>query len=157
VRNGTKLVVAAGLFSLAAGLAWTSFATASTSYLVIAAREVLLGAGMGLTSAPATESIMGAVPAAKAGVGSAISDATRVLGATVGVAVIGSIYASVYAGNLTSGFGHHVPADLAAQAHSSVGAALGIAGQLSATGHAGLAAIVQNAASSAFFDGFAIA
>src|SRR5262249_16077042 len=61
------------------------------------------------------------------------------------------------AGNLTSSFGHHVPAELAAQAHSSVGAAFGIAGQLSATGHAGLAAIVQSAASSAFFDGFAIA
>jgi EmrB/QacA subfamily drug resistance transporter len=157
VRNGTKLVVASGLVSLAAGLAWTSFATAGTSYLVIAAREVLLGAGMGLTSAPATESIMGAVPAAKAGVGSAISDATRVLGATVGVAVIGSVYASIYAVNLTSGFGHHVPGELAAQAHSSVGAAFGIAGQLSATGHGGLAAIVHNAASSAFFDGFATA
>jgi EmrB/QacA subfamily drug resistance transporter len=157
VRGGTKLVVATGLVSLAAGLAWTSFATASTSYLVIAAREVLLGAGMGLTSAPATESIMGAVPAAKAGIGSAISDATRVLGATVGVAVIGSIYASVYGNNLTSGFAHHVPAGLADQAHSSVGAAFGAAAQLSATGHGGLATVVHNVASSAFFDGFSIA
>jgi EmrB/QacA subfamily drug resistance transporter len=157
VRSGTKFVVSAGLVSLSAGLAWTSFGTASTSYIVIAAREVFLGAGMGLTSAPATESIMGAVSAAKAGVGSAMSDATRVLGATVGVAVVGSVYASIYASNLTSGFGQHVPAGVADQAQSSVGAAFGVAGQLSAAGHGGLAALVHNAASDAFFAGFSVA
>src|SRR5947207_2208719 len=57
----------------------------------------VLGTGMGLTSAPATEAIMGVVPKAKAGVGSAVKDATRLLGGTLGVAVIGSIYASFYA------------------------------------------------------------
>ena len=38
---------------------------------------VVLGTGMGLTSAPATEAIMGVVPKAKAGAGSAINDAAR--------------------------------------------------------------------------------
>ena len=47
VRSGTKLVVAAGLVSLAAGLAWTSTASASTSYLTIAGQMVLIGAGIG--------------------------------------------------------------------------------------------------------------
>jgi len=37
----------------------------------------------------------------KSGVGSAVNDATRVLGATLGVAVIGSVYASLYASRLT--------------------------------------------------------
>jgi EmrB/QacA subfamily drug resistance transporter len=95
VRSSTKLVVTAGLVSLAAGLGWTSTASASTTYLTIAGQMVLIGAGIGLTSAPATESIMGAVPRAKAGVGSAINDATRILGGTLGVAVIGSLYASL--------------------------------------------------------------
>ena len=71
VRSGTKLVVAGGLVSLAVGLAWASTASGSTSYLTIAGQMVLIGSGIGLTSAPATESIMGAVPEAKAGVGSA--------------------------------------------------------------------------------------
>ena len=53
--------------------------------------------GMGLTSAPATESIMGAVSRRQAGVGSAVNDSTRLLGGTLGVAVIGSVYASLYA------------------------------------------------------------
>ena len=51
------------------------------------------GLGMGLTSAPATESIMGAISRRKAGIGSAINDSTRLVGGTLGVAVIGSVYA----------------------------------------------------------------
>ncbi len=63
-------------------------------------RWFVLGTGMGLTSAPATEALMGVVPTARAGVGSAVNDATRLLGGTLGVAVIGSVYASLYAGRL---------------------------------------------------------
>ena len=69
---------------------------------------VLYGIGMGLTSAPATEAIMGVVPRAKAGVGSAVNDATRLLGGTLGVAIIGSVYASLYSSRLTE----HLPARL---------------------------------------------
>ena len=97
VRFGTKLVVASGLFSMAAFYLWVTTSSASTSYGTIAAQMVVLGTGMGLTSAPATEAIMGVVPKAKAGVGSAVNDATRLLGGTLGVAVIGSVYASLYA------------------------------------------------------------
>jgi hypothetical protein len=115
---------------------------------------IFIGAGIGLTGAPATESIMGAVPMAKAGVGSAINDATRILGATVGVAVIGSIYASLYASELTTQLGTRLSGALADAAHSSVGAAFGIAERLNAGGHAGLAALLKHSASGAFFNGF---
>ena len=154
VRNGTKLVVAAGLVSLAGGLAWTSSASASTSYLTIAGAMVLIGSGIGLTSAPATESIMGAVSAAKAGVGSAVNDATRILGATLGVAVIGSVYASLYGSRLTTALGASVPDPVAASAQRSVGIALGAADRLDASGHADLARGLRDAASTAFFHGF---
>ena len=113
VRIGTKLVVAAGLSSLAAFYLWVSTTTATTSYVTIAAQMVVLGTGMGLTSAPATEAIMGVVPKAKAGVGSAVNDATRLLGGTLGVAVIGSIYASLYASRLTSELPARLPATVA--------------------------------------------
>ena len=157
VRSGTKLVVTGGLISLAAGLAWTSTASASTSYVTIAGQMVLIGSGIGLTSAPATESIMGAVPKAKAGVGSAINDATRILGGTLGVAVIGSIYASLYASRLTSGIGSHLPGAAADAAQRSVGGAFGAADQLSAAGRGDLAAALRDSASAAFFHGFEIA
>jgi hypothetical protein len=42
--------------------------------------------GIGLISTPATESIMHVLPPARAGIGSAVNDATRELGSTLGVA-----------------------------------------------------------------------
>jgi hypothetical protein len=154
VRVGTKLVVASGLFSMAAFYLWVTTVSASTGYGTIAAQMVVLGTGMGLTSAPATEAIMGVVPKAKAGVGSAVNDATRLLGGTLGVAVIGSVYASLYASRLTSAFPAGLPATVARTAHASVGAALTIAGKLTHAGHPALASAVHNAANSAFFQGF---
>jgi hypothetical protein len=115
---------------------------------------VLLGAGIGLTSAPATEAILGVVPKEKAGIGSAINDATRVLGGTLGVAVIGSVYASLYASRLTARLPSALPAPLARVAHDSVGAALTVAGRLAHAGLPKIAAGVHDAASSAFFHGF---
>lgn len=147
VRIGTKAVVTTGLVSMTAFYFWVTTTTASTSYLTIALQMVLLGTGMGLTSAPATEAIMGVVPRAKAGVGSAVNDATRLLGGTLGVAVIGSIYASLYA--------HRLADTVAASAgHGSVGATLTAAGVLARDGHPHLAEGIRNAASSAFFHGF---
>src|SRR5436305_725219 len=134
VRSSTKLVVTGGLVALAAFFAWVSMASTETSYLEIAAQMILGGSGMGLVSAPATEAIMGVVPKAKAGVGSAVNDATRLLGATLGVAVIGSVYASLYADKLTSGLPASLPGKLAGQAHDSVGAALAVAQHAAASG-----------------------
>jgi EmrB/QacA subfamily drug resistance transporter len=157
VRSGTKLVVTGGLLALAGGLAWTSSASASTDYLTIVGQMVLIGAGIGLTTAPATESIMGAVPAAKAGVGSAINDATRILGATLGVAVVGSVYASIYGSRLGSRLPDRLPPTAAAVARHSVGGAFETAARLGAGHRTSLARMLHDAASSAFFDGFEVA
>jgi EmrB/QacA subfamily drug resistance transporter len=154
VRLGTKLVVASGLFSMSAFYLWVTTTTASTGYGTIAAQMVVLGTGMGLTSAPATEAIMGVVPRAKAGVGSAVNDATRLLGGTLGVAVIGSVFASLYASRLTSHLPASLPATDASTAHGSVGAALTLAGNIQHAGHPALAGAIHNAASAAFFEGF---
>jgi EmrB/QacA subfamily drug resistance transporter len=154
VRIGTKLVVATGLFLMAVFYVWVTTTATGTSYGTIAAQMIVLGTGMGLTSAPATEAIMGVVPTAKAGVGSAVNDATRLLGGTLGVAVIGSVYASLYASKLTSLLPASLPSTIARTAHESVGAALTAAGDLAHAGHPALATAIHNAASSAFFSGF---
>ncbi len=157
VRVGTKLVVATGLFLMAAFYLWVSTSSVTTGYATIAAQMVVLGTGMGLTSAPATEAIIGVVPTAKAGIGSAVNDATRLLGGTLGVAVIGSVYASLYASRLTAALPAALPATAARAAHASVGAALAVAGRLSDGGHPALAAAVHDAANAAFFHGFTTA
>src|SRR6266576_3313955 len=157
VRFGTKLVVASGLVAVACFYAWVSTGSATTSYGTIAAQMVLFGTGMGFTSAPATEAIMDVVPRAKAGVGSAVNDTTRLLGATLGVAVIGSVYASLYASRLTSELPAGLPSAVTRNAHASVGAALTAAGGQGHAGHPAIAAGIHNAATSAFFQGFSTA
>jgi EmrB/QacA subfamily drug resistance transporter len=157
VRVGTKLVVAAGLFAMGAFYVWVATASATTSYSTLAAQMVVCGIGMGLTSAPATEALMGVVPKAKAGVGSAVNEATRLLGATLGVAVIGSVYASLYASRLTSALHGGVPASVDHAAHGSVGAAFATAEQLDRAGQPALASAIHDGASTAFFHGFAAA
>src|SRR5262245_34032784 len=157
VRVGTKQIVTGGLLCLTAFFAWVSTASANTSYLIIAAQMILGGSGMGLVSAPATEAIMGVVPKAKAGIGSAINDATRLLGSTLGVAVIGSVYASLYGGRLSATLPARLSPHLANAAHNSVGAALEIGSREHQAGHPALADAIHHAASTAFFHGLGIA
>ena len=148
VRRGTKLVVSGGLVSLTAAYAWSSTVSVATSYPEIAGQMILLGTGMGLTSAPATESIMGAVSRGKAGIGSAVNDATRELGGTLGVAVIGSVYASLYAAAFKPSTTGGLPDAAVDRAQDSIGAALVTAGRLGADGGA-----LRSVASAGFFDG----
>ncbi|WP_019874952.1 MFS transporter [Sporichthya polymorpha] len=137
VRVGTKVVVCSGLVFLVAGFYWVSTCDSTTTYPTIAGQMMTIGLGMGLTSAPATEAIMGVVPAAKAGIGSAVNDATRELGGTLGVAVIGSVSLSVYREALADEITN--PA-LLEPARDSVGAALAVAAQ---TGDGGIALAAQ--------------
>ena len=157
VRAGTKLVVTAGLVAMAAFYVWVAASTsATTSYGVISIQMVVYGLGMGLTSAPATESIMGAVSLRQAGVGSAVNDATRLLGGTLGVAVIGSVYASLYGARLTAQLPAGLPGRISAIAHQSVGAAFAVAGRATAAGHAAAGQAIHAAATNAFLHGLAV-
>jgi hypothetical protein len=154
VRVGTKAVVGAGLVATAGFYLWVATSTATTTYGTIALQMVVLGTGMGLTSAPATEAIMGVVPKAKAGVGSAMNDATRLLGGTLGVAVIGSVFASLYASRLGDLLPAAIPAGSVERAKESVGGAFGVAAEAGQSGHPAAAHAIGEAASSAFFSGF---
>jgi len=154
-RVGTKVVVAGGLALMSAGFVVAATTTATSSYSVVVVSMALMGVGLGLTSAPATESIMGALPPERAGVGSAVNDTTRELGGTLGVAVAGSVLASAYTTGLADKLaGLPIPADALATAQSSIGAAFGVADR--ATELVGPAAgdAIRGAASQAFIDGF---
>ncbi|MGW2504753.1 MFS transporter [Streptomyces sp. NPDC001588] len=157
VRVGTKTIVTAGLALQAVFYFWfASDVSPALSYGVIAVQMVVYGLGMGLTSAPATESIMGAVGADRAGVGSAVNDSTRLLGGTLGVAVIGSVYATLYNSRLDEALPAVLPSHLADLAHQSVGAASDVSGQLAAHGNPLLAESVHQTAIGAFDHGLSI-
>jgi EmrB/QacA subfamily drug resistance transporter len=152
-RIGTTAVVVAGLVIFAAGLGWASTVDASTSYVVIAAQMVLLGGGLGLTTAPATESIMGSLSADKAGVGSAVNDTTRELGGTLGVAIVGSVFASIYSSRLDSDSAvSALPAEVRETMERSMAAAQRVVSELPQ----GVMPDVREAVDTAFLDGMQI-
>jgi EmrB/QacA subfamily drug resistance transporter len=109
-RLGTKVVVAAGLGVVAFSLgAFTSTGVETDYYWKVFGALTTMGVGMGLAMAPATDAIMGSLPKAKAGIGSAMNDVVREVGGTLGVAVLGSILTTGYASGMddaTSGLPH---------------------------------------------------
>src|SRR5262245_11760970 len=128
-RIGTKIVVTTGLVLFGSAFLWISTAAVATPYWsVIVPQMVMMGLGMGLISTPATESILLVLPPARAGVGSAVNDATRELGGTLGVAVVGSIFASVFGSHLASGSFAALPSSVLDKAQGSVGVAQVVAG-----------------------------
>lgn len=154
VRIGNKAVVATGLAGFGLALLWISTVSASTSYLELAGQMILAGGGLGLITAPATEAIMGVVPTEKAGVGSAVNDATRLFGAALGVAVLGSIASSLYGSQLATTIPAHLPASALAAARGSVGGALVAAQHLGRAGLVGVAHQLAAAATGAFLHSF---
>ena len=134
-RIGTKIPVVAGLLLMAAGLAHMGSASVGSSYGHFAVATVLMAAGMGLAMAPATESIMGALPPEQAGVGSAVNDTTREIGGVMGVAILGSIANAGYVSNLGDAAAQ-LPQPAAEAANSSLAGALTVAHQApAAVGH----------------------
>jgi EmrB/QacA subfamily drug resistance transporter len=157
VRLGTKPVVTAGLLLITAFYAWVALVTSQTvSYGVIAAQMVVYGLGMGCTSAPATESIMGAVAQRSAGVGSAVNDTTRLIGGTLGVAVIGSIYASLYQHRIGTLARLGVPRAAVATMQQSIGAGYAVADRVAALRGPAVGAVLRATATSAFLHGLRV-
>jgi len=151
-RFGAQRVVAFGMLLVAAGFVMFSRITPHTAYLYVLASLMPFVSGMALTMSPMTTSIMSAVPPRRAGAGSAMNDATRELGAALGVAVLGSVAASKYASVLAV-VTVHLPAAARQQARSSLTGALSVAGKLPHA--AGLA--VRQGADTAFVDGIHLA
>ncbi len=152
-RIGTKLVVVTGLSIVAIGLASYSVEPIMSSVAGGALVRLMFGVGMGFVIAPATESIMGSLPKAKAGVGSAVNDTTRQTGGALGVAIIGSVFAATYHRVIDIPAG--VPAAAQPMVHDSIGAALEAITRFSIP--TPLAEAIHDASSEAFFRGMQVA
>jgi EmrB/QacA subfamily drug resistance transporter len=142
-RWGTKRVVVAGSLVIAGSMALYASNTIMSSFVGGCFVRLLFGIGLGLTSAPATESIMGSLPRSRAGVGSAINDTTRQTGGALGIAIIGSLFLASY---------HHfadktkgLSAASSAALHDSLGRALDLARTLPARQASVLASLSREA------------
>jgi EmrB/QacA subfamily drug resistance transporter len=123
-RLGIRAVIPAGMAMMGLGLLDLSMVGVHTSYPAIAWAVAIMGAGMGLVMAPASTTIMTAVPAHQAGAGSAVNDTIREVGGALGVAVVGSLSANVYRNHLGRTLvAHHSPVVVAKLATGSIAAA----------------------------------
>jgi EmrB/QacA subfamily drug resistance transporter len=102
-RAGVRVPVTLGLAAVAAGLLIFAQASASSGYGHYVLAMVIVSAGIGLAMSAATSASMRELPPAMAGVGSAVNDTTRNMGSVLGVAVFGSITASVFASRMGGG------------------------------------------------------
>jgi MFS transporter, DHA2 family, multidrug resistance protein len=142
---GTKIVVAAGLALVGVSLgAFTSVGVDNGYFTKVAGALTFMGVGMGLAMAPATDAIMGSLPKAKAGIGSAMNDVVRELGGTLGVAVLGSIVSTSYASGMDGATSGLAP-EAAEAASDSVSAAHEVAAEAGGGGGAQLVALADQA------------
>ena len=160
LKFGTKRVVALGLFNMSLGLLIASRMDAQSSYwghVIIG--MVLMANGLSFVTSPSTDAVMGSLPREKAGVGSAVNDISREVGGTLGVAVVGSVFVSLYTPRLIENFEkipglvgmlNKISPELYPTAQDSVGAAFGIAQQSPSA----VQPAVLNAVSDSFVHGF---
>lgn len=123
---GTKIVVASGLFTTGAGLVVLSRAGADTVYGLVALALAIIGLGMGLAMPTAMDAVLGALPPAQTGAGTALSRTLQQIGASFGVAVLGSILNDSYRSALADPIAA-LPGPLQAGARSGVAGAVVVA------------------------------
>jgi EmrB/QacA subfamily drug resistance transporter len=99
-RFGAKAVCATGFLLIALSFVGVQLLDLTSPVWVLLVVLSVQGVGMGAVMAPATESIMSVVPRDKAGAGAAVNNSVRQVGGALGVAVLGSLLAGVYAANL---------------------------------------------------------
>jgi len=151
-RFGANRVVAFGMCAIAGGLLMFRPLTPTTPYIYLLLAMIPLVSGMALSMSPMTASIMSAVPPRRAGAGSAMNDASRELGAALGIALMGSLAASAYTNNLSKATAH-LPVSVQQQASKSLSDALEVAQKMGGAAGRALTAAAQHS----FIDGIQLA
>jgi Na+/melibiose symporter-like transporter len=132
-RLGLRAVLAAGLGLIAVGFASMLLLQQDSPYLLLAVTVLVIGSGIGLCTASATSAIMTTVRDERQGLGSAINDVAREIGAAMGIAVAGSVLAERYSHSVTSRL-PALPEPLRTPVTESPGLALEVARTLGVNG-----------------------
>jgi DHA2 family multidrug resistance protein-like MFS transporter len=147
-RFGASTVMVTGMAIAGTGFAALALLEPSSPYAVMALGLVLAALGTGLLMPPATTALVASLPAAKAGVGSAMNDTTREIGGAVGIAVVGALTAIGYRGGVSE-IVESLDTAAATEAADSLGALVLVSAELE-PGHA---TRLLNAGHEAFTDG----
>ncbi|MFC9790647.1 MFS transporter [Rhodococcus sp. NPDC127528] len=127
-RLGAGAVIGLGFVVLGGSAVLATFTSTATPYPVVACWLTLAGAGLGLVMPVAMAAAVGTLSAERSGSGSALIQALRQAGGTIGVAVLGTVLASTYRAHLDTG---SLPPTAAERARDGVASAMAIAQQTS--------------------------
>jgi EmrB/QacA subfamily drug resistance transporter len=143
-RLGTKVMATTGLVGGAVSMLILSRATVDSGYGLVALSLAIMGFSIAMAMIPALDAILGTLPEGETGGGSALTRTLQNVGASLGVAIMGSIlnnaYQSQIAEHLTG-----LPAKVQTAAESSVAVAGAIASHLPGAAGAQLLRAAQDA------------
>jgi DHA2 family multidrug resistance protein-like MFS transporter len=123
-------VIGAGLAMGAAGLALLTRVDGSADLTMLVLASVVISLGLAPVFTATTDLVVGSAPPERAGAASGISETGAELGGALGIAILGSIGTAVYRSELVDVLPAAVPAEAAATARDTLGAAVGVAGSL---------------------------
>jgi EmrB/QacA subfamily drug resistance transporter len=122
-RRGPRVAVVAGLAFLLLSMLGLCVVGESTTLWLLEIALLFGGLGMGLVMGTTTPLVMSAVPAEKSGVGAAVNNTLRQVGAALGVAIMGTVYSIRYSAELGETV-QRLPAALRDEASNSLGGTL---------------------------------
>ena len=96
-RFGPRIVMTAGMACMGLGALMLAFIGDGTSLIAIELEMIVVGIGLGLNTAPVNGVAVAALPPERSGTASGLVNTSRMVGATLGVAILGALFAA-YAG-----------------------------------------------------------
>jgi MFS transporter, DHA2 family, multidrug resistance protein len=112
-----RILIASGFAIMAAAMVMGAFTKVASSTGYEAAWIAIAGLGLGLAMPPAMNVALSQLSAERSGSGSAVISALRQVGATIGVAILGTLISNAYTAGVSA---HGLPAAMASLARSSV-------------------------------------
>src|SRR6476646_4016510 len=104
-RLGPRVLMTVGMACMGAGALSLAFISEGTSFVFIEIALLVIGVGLGLNTAPVNGVAVAALPPERSGTASGVLNTSRMVGATLGVAILGAAFA-VHAGqNAAAGSG----------------------------------------------------
>jgi hypothetical protein len=152
VRFGLRTIMLVGMMLVTGGLVTLATLSVASGFVTVAIAFALVGFGMGLVIAPASNAIVGTLPVDKVGAGSGLRAMVQLLGGTFGVAIVGSLASGVYRSDIQralEGPLRRVPA----ASRQALGSQIGDAASVAAKLPRGLGQATREAANQAFVNG----
>ena len=93
-RVGPRVVMTAGMLCMGLGALGLAAIGETTSLVLVEIALLVVGVGLGLNTAPVNGVAVAALPPARSGTASGLLNTTRMVGATLGVAILGALFAA---------------------------------------------------------------